>query len=234
MLGIIGAMQAEIDLLLEEMENVKAEESEICTIYSGVLRGASVALIKSGVGKAFAAMGAQKLILSCRPDAVLFVGIAGAIVDGLAVGDAVLMTHAVQHDIDTSAVGDPVAMVSGPDLVRFPADTHLLALLREAADAEGVRSVLSGIVTGDQFIVDERKKRELAALYDASACEMECGAAAQACYAYRVPFAAVRTISDAMGMNGKDYIVHKKTAADACARLTMRFCEAYARSESNG
>ena len=228
MLGIIGAMQVEIDLMLKEMENVKAEENELCTFYTGTLRGAPVVLAKSGIGKVYAAMCAQRMILTCHPDAILFVGVAGAIADGLLIGDAVLATHLTQHDIDTSALGDPVAMVSGPNLVKFPTDIRLMRLLREAADKEGIRAVESGIVTGDQFIADLPKKRALAALFDASACEMETGAAAQACHAYHMPFAAVRTISDALHMDGNDYLIHMRTAADACARLTMRFCALYA------
>lgn len=228
MLAIIGAMQVEIDQMLKELTNMRTEENEICTCYLGVLRGAPVVIAKSGIGKVYAALCAQRIILDYRPDAMLFVGVAGAIVKGLDIGDAVLATHLVQHDIDTTALGDPPAMVSGPNLVRFPTDARLMRLLRGAADSEGIRAVEGGIVTGDQFIAEGDKKRALAEMFDASACEMETGATAQACHAYHMPFAAVRTISDALDMNGSDFIIHMKTAADACARLTMRFCEGYA------
>ncbi len=229
MLGIIGAMQAEIDLLLHEMENVEKEETALCAAYTGTLRGVPVTLARSGIGKVYAAMCAQRLILTHRPDDVLFIGVAGAIEEGLRIGDAVLATHTAQHDIDTTALGDPPAMVSGPNLVRFPTDRRIARLLRAAADASGVRAVERGIVTGDQFIADPAKKRALAAAFQAAACDMETGAAAQACHAYRTPFAAVRTISDALGMDGSDYLVHMRTAADACARLALAFCALYAK-----
>ena len=229
MLGIIGAMQAEIDLLLREMENVQKEETALCALYGGTLRGVPVTLARSGIGKVYAALCAQRLILSRHPDDVLFIGVAGAIESGLAIGDAVLATHTVQHDIDTTALGDPAAMVSGPNLVRFPTDQGLLRLLRGAAEASGVRAVESGIATGDQFIADPEKKRGIAKAYAAAACDMETAAAAQACHAYNAPFAAVRTISDELLMGGSDYAAHMRTAADACARLTLGFCERYAK-----
>lgn len=215
MLGIIGAMDMEIDLLLKRMEN--AEESRVgyTVFHAGTLSGVPVCLARCGIGKVHAALCAQGMLLRYPVEAMLNIGVAGALREGLAVGDLVIASSCVQHDIDTTPIGDPPGLISGPNIVHVPCDGELVSLLEQAAAQCGFKAVEAAIATGDQFIAGIEKKDALSRDFGAAACDMEGGAIAQCCYEMGVPFAAFRAISDTRGGDGREYA---EKAAFACAR----------------
>jgi len=153
------------------------------------------------------------MILSLGVDQVLNIGVAGALRPSLSIGDVVIAQSAVQHDMDTTPIGDPLGLISGPNIIHMPCDSHLCSLLEQSARDLGLRAETGAIATGDQFIVGTEKKAFLADTFGAAACDMEGGAIAQCCYEMKVPYAAVRAISDTRDGDGREYM---EKAMEAC------------------
>lgn len=227
MLGIIGAMDMEIDALRREMTDVTQEQIGFTRYYAGTLWGVPVCLSRCGIGKVHAALCALGMILRYNVTAVLNIGVAGALVPDLSVADVVVAQAAVQHDIDTTPLGDPMGLISGPNIVEVPCHSGLSALLKEAAQAAGIRTLSANIVTGDQFIVGTQRKDALASAFSAAACDMEGGAIAQCCYEMQVPYAACRAISDTRAGDGREYMEKAGQACRAEEKLLRAFLPLY-------
>ena len=227
MLGIIGALDKEVDALRRQMTNTEEKQTGFTRFTVGDLWDERICLARCGMGKVHAALCAQSMITEFAVSAVLNIGVAGALRPTLGIGDAVVADSAVQHDMDTSPIGDPVGMVSGPNIVHFPCDSTLSSLLKQAAEEAGLRCETGAVATGDQFIVGTEKKNWLADFFGAAACDMEGGAIAQCCYEMNVPYAAVRLISDTRDGDGREYM-EKALFACACEekllRCFMRLC----------
>ena len=220
-IGIIGAMQIEIEGLKAEMTEITEEVISGVTYTSGKLAGKEVVCAVCGVGKVFAAIAAQTMILRYAPRALLNTGVAGGLADGLAVGDIVLADNVVQHDMDTSPLGDPVGLLSGINIVNIPADGALLEALRAATEACGLKTVVGTVATGDQFIASSAQKTRLREVFHAAACEMEGGSIGHVAYVNRVPFAVLRAISD--GGDGMEFSEFVTLAAKNSVAVTREF-----------
>ena len=213
-LGIIGAMETEVAGLRDAMENVSVREISGIRFYEGDLEGHRTVCAVCGIGKVFAAVCAQTMILKWHPRAVVNTGVGGTLTDRLGIGDLAVATDVVQHDMDTSALGDPVGMVSGINVIRFPSDGTLSDLFVRCAEARGIRCVRGTIASGDRFICGAGDKRLLTERFGAVACEMEGGAVGHVCYVNRVPFCVLRAISDeADGTSPSDYGAFAAAAA---------------------
>ena len=169
----IGAMEKETGALRERMKDAKDTVVAGVRYTEGTLDGRHVVLSRCGIGKVHAAMCAFGMIDRFHPDTVLNIGVAGGLLTDLSIGDIVVAENAVQHDADTSALGDPVGYVSGLPDVYIPADKSLAGLTERAAKTAGLPYVRANITTGDQFIADLEKKKWLAAHFGAGACDME-------------------------------------------------------------
>lgn len=227
MLAIIGAMDQETARLFTEMEIEKEEKTGFSRIACGRLFGVSCVLACCGIGKVHAAACAQAVLDRFSVSAVINIGIAGALDAGLGIADCVIADTSVQHDIDTSPIGDPPGLISGPNIIHIPCDEKLSGLLLRAAKEENIAAVRAAIVTGDQFIVGVENKLRLSRDFSAAACDMEGGAIAQVCYECGVPYAAYRTISDTLSGNGREYELNAKDAADRSQSLFSRFLQLY-------
>lgn len=215
MYGLIGAMSVEVEALMAQMENRQEEKIGMDVFVSGRLFGKDAVLAVCGPGKVNAALCTQSMIMRYHPEWVLNLGVAGAGSQEVSIGDMVVATAAVQHDMDTSPIGDPVGLVSKINLVEIPCDAALRArLVQAASQAEGVK-VHEGIVaTGDQFINSGDVRSRIHALFHAKAVEMEGGAVAHACYVHGVPCGVLRSISDqADGHSDMDYPTFTRLAA---------------------
>ena len=140
-----------------------------------------------------------------------------------------IATSTVQHDMDTSVLGDPVGLISGINLVKLPADVDASAKLAEAAVSCGLTVETGVIVSGDQFIGDHDKKEWLRSTFGAIACEMEGAAIAHASYLNGIPFIIIRAISDKADDSAEmDYPTFEKAAAEHSALIAeifpMIFC----------
>ena len=198
MIGIIGAMAVEVEKILPMLEGDKKETVSGIVYHSGKIEGRDCVVAKCGVGKVAAAVCTQTMILKYSPDAVINVGVAGGIGLDVHIGDIVVSGSLVQHDMDTSAVGDEKGFISGLNLIEIPASDRLVKLTDcTAQELCGKAKVHVGVVaTGDQFISDGARLDRIRDEFGACACEMEGGSIAQVCYMNQVVFVVIRAISD--------------------------------------
>lgn len=228
MIGLIGAMAVEVEGLMACMTDRVETRIGMDLFVSGRLYGKEAVLAVCGPGKVNAALCAQSMILHFKPEWVLNLGVAGAGESGVSIGDMVIATEAVQHDVDTSPIGDPVGMVSKINLIGIPCDASLRERLVQAAQSvEGVRVHEGVIATGDQFIHDGAVRSRINGLFHAKAVEMEGGAVAQACYMHGVPCGVLRSISDqADGHSEMDYPTFTRLAAAHSQQVVEKLLKA--------
>ena len=137
-IGIIGALDEEVAGLISRLDGCESERVGGIEFHTGELFGKRIAVAKCGVGKVFAAICAQTMILGFSPDLIINTGVAGTLSDQLSIGDIAVAADVVQHDMDTSPLGDPVGLISGLDIVHMPADPALADAITEAiAEAGG-------------------------------------------------------------------------------------------------
>ena len=213
MVGIIGAMALEVETLTKDLTDSRSETVCGITFHLGKLAGKDVVLAVCGVGKVFAAICAQTMIMHYNPEWILNIGVAGALVPELQVGDMAIAVSAVQHDMDTSPIGDPVGLISGINLVNLPCDEVLAETIAACGVACGYRTVKGVVASGDQFIADPNKKTWIRDTFDAIACEMEGAAIVHTCYAAGVKCGVIRSISDSLTGDGMDFEAFKHLAA---------------------
>ena len=224
MIGIIAAMNVEMEGLRAHMENPVSETVSGVTFVRGTIAGREVVTAVCGIGKVFAALCAQTMILRYAPEAVINTGVAGTLTDELTIGNLAVSSCVVQHDMDTSAIGDPVGLISGINKIEIPADRTLIRRLCAAAQAIGVRALTGCIASGDQFVASPGRKTFITDTFSAIACEMEGAAVGQVCYVNQVPFCVLRAISDsADGSSHMDYPTFVQMAAEQSVALLRRF-----------
>lgn len=211
-IGIIGAMQIEVDALQAAMEHPVSETVSGITFVQGTIGKHQIVAAVCGIGKVFAAMCAQTMILRYAPAAIINIGVAGTVTKGLQVLDIAIADRVCQHDMDTSPLGDPVGLISGINRIYFPADQSLAQAIAAAADRLGVRHITGTIASGDQFIHTQEKKDWIQSTFNAIAAEMEGGSIGHVCTVNNVPFAVLRTISDGDG-GTMDYNTFAQKAA---------------------
>lgn len=228
MIGIIGAMDIEVNLLREDMTERREIRIGMDTYTEGLLYGRHVCLTQCGPGKVNAALCTQNMITAFHPAAILNIGVAGAGSGDVHVGDVVIGTAAVQHDMDTSPIGDPVGFVSKINLIQIPCDGELVRNLTEAVKKTDSTPCHTGIIaTGDQFINDEERRNAIHQRFECMAVEMEGAAVAHACYVNQIPCAVLRTISDeSNGESTLSYAAFAQTAAVHAQKVIRNFMEA--------
>lgn len=215
MIGLIGAMNVEVEALEEKLQDRKETRIGMDIFVSGKLFGQDTVLAVCGPGKVNAALCAQSMILHFQPQWVLNLGVAGSGEEDVSIGDMVIASAAVEHDMDTSPIGDPVGYVSKIGLIEIPCDEQLREqLVRAAKKVPGLRVHEGIIATGDQFICRAEVRRSIHERFHAKAVEMEGAAVAHACYMHGVPCGVLRSISDhANGESEMDYPTFTKLAA---------------------
>ena len=153
MIGLIGAMTVEVELIKGSMTEKREETISGITFVQGKLEGVDCVAAVSGIGKVNAAMCAQTMILRYHPRLIINTGVAGGMGKGIKISDIVVADSVVQHDMDTSDLGDPKGFISGIDRIQIPCDEELNDKVRAAAGAvEGLACHQGIIATGDQFV----------------------------------------------------------------------------------
>lgn len=229
MIGIIGAMEVEIEGIRSMMTDKTEKTVSGVRYVSGKLGGCEIVTAVCGIGKVFAAICAQTMILEYKPEAIINTGVAGSLSATLNVCDIAVADKVVQHDMDTSPLGDPKGLVSGINVIYFEADKKVCDMLTEAVKAHGINTVSGTIASGDQFIASKEVKNRIVSDFGAIACEMEGAAIGHVCYVNKVPFSVLRAISDkADGVADIDYPSFCKMAADNYIKVICTFCEKYA------
>ena len=225
-IGIIGAMAIETEGLIREMNDTKSTVVSGITFTEGVLCGRDVVVATSGVGKVFAAICAEAMILRFGVTALLNTGVAGGLSPMLEVGDVVLADEVVQHDMNTTALGDPQGLLSGLNVVKIPADKKLLKALCSATAALDYNGMVGTVASGDLFVEKKKTKEGLVRDFDALACEMEGAAIGHVAFVNGVPFAVLRTISD--GGDGMEFSEFCPLAAKTAVAITKEFLKGLA------
>ena len=194
--GIIGAMEEEVTLLRDKIDNRQTLTLAGCEIYTGTLNGVEVALLRSGIGKVSAAMGATLLLEHCKPDVVINTGSAGGLAASLKVGDIVVSDEVRYHDADVTAFGYEYGQMAGCPAA-FKADEKLIAAASACIEQLNLHAVRGLVVSGDAFINGSEALTRIRSRFpQAIAVEMEATAIGHVCYNFGVPFVVVRAISD--------------------------------------
>ncbi len=218
MIGIMSAMEEEISLLSADL--ILKEERTIANrkYQRGILYGKEVVIVLSRWGKVAASQTATTLINLFDVDSIIFTGVAGGADPALNIGDVVISSELVQHDVDASAVA-PMKRFEIPllGISHFKSDDAMAESAYLAAKQYvekelhkdvaprylekykiTVGQVVKGLIaSGDQFMADPTKLLELRkALPDLKCVEMEGAAVAQVCYEHRIPYVAIRILSD--------------------------------------
>jgi adenosylhomocysteine nucleosidase len=224
--GIIGAMDAEVTSLLESLTDAKTEVIADMTFVSGKLGETEAVVVKCGMGKVNAAICAHTLINRYGVTKVINTGVGGTLTDKLGIGDLAVSAAVVQHDMDTSPLGDPVGLISGINVIEMAADSAMVEKVCAICEQKGIRHYCGTIASGDQFIASREKKDWIVSAFSGIACEMEGASVGQVCYVNKVPFVILRAISDsADGGACEDYPTFAKNAAKTSASVVLALAE---------
>ncbi len=222
MIGIIGAMDEEVAALKEKMEVEKVTDRASMQFVAGKLEGKEVTVVRSGIGKVNAAVCAQILASEFHVDTLINTGIAGSLDAKIDIGDMVISTDAVEHDMDASIFGDPIGQVPRMDTFSFPADSELVEKAKAANEEANpdIHTFVGRIVSGDQFVSSKEVKDKLVANFEAKCTEMEGAAIAHAAYLNKVSCVIIRAISDKADNSATmDYPEFEKQAITHSVRL---------------
>ena len=197
-IGIIGAMEEEVAILKEKMSDVTVLEKAGMEFYKGTLGGHPAVVVRSGIGKVNAGICTQILADLFQVEAVINTGVAGSLKAEINIGDIVLSTDTMQHDVDAREFGYPLGQIPRMDTLTFPADEALrAAALKVCREVNPEIQVFEGrVASGDQFVADKETKDKIIAKTQAYCTEMEGAAIGQAAYLNKIPYLVIRAISD--------------------------------------
>ncbi|MGN7943276.1 5'-methylthioadenosine/S-adenosylhomocysteine nucleosidase [Virgibacillus sp. 6R] len=226
-IAIIGAMEEEVTILRDTLENRKQEFIAGCEFTSGIYKGVEIILLKSGIGKVNAAMSTTLLLDRYQPDCVINTGSAGGFHSSLNVGDVVISSEVRHNDVDVTAFGYEYGQVPGLPAAYIPNDMLVNVAEKKAKEINDIQVVKGLIVTGDSFLNDPNKvefiRSKFSNLY---AGEMEAAAIAQVCHQFDTPFVVIRALSDIAGKESDvsfDQFLDK--AAKHSAQLVLKIVE---------
>lgn len=228
-IGVIGAMQIEVETLLSYMTDKETATVSGIDFVTGDMEGRRIVVAKCGIGKVFAALCAEIMILEFCPRVIVNTGVAGTLTDKLSVGQIAVADAVCQHDMDTSPIGDPYGYLSGIGQVYLPTDRQATECMVSAVSKTGVHYERGVIASGDQFIASREQKERICGRFDGViACEMEGAAIGQVCTVNHMPFAILRAISDGGDESASvDYPTFLSQAAGHAARVLMSFIAAF-------
>ena len=214
-IGIIGAMEEEVAILKEKMEDVRIIKKASMDFYEGTLAGRKAVVVRSGIGKVNAGICAQILADVFSVEAIINTGIAGSLNKDINIGDIVLSTDVVQHDMDATGFGYRKGQI--PQMPVF----YLAAEVCREVNPD-IQVFEGRIASGDQFVCDQGVKDGIVSEFAAYATEMEGAAIGQAAYLNEIPFLVIRAISDkADGSAQMDYSEFEKKAIEHSVKLTL-------------
>ena len=226
--GVIGALEEEVSSLIGKLKFKRTIKVSGVDIHVGRLGKRRVAVAKSGVGKVFAALCTEAMIIKTNPSLIINTGVGGALGGGLRTADTVFATSLVQHDMDTSPIGDPVGLISGINKVYFETDARAVQILSRGAAELNIKSKTAMVATGDKFIADAADKARIKELFGADVCEMEGAAIAHVAFVNDTPVAVIRALSDSADEGATmDYREFLPVAAKNSAALTEYLIEKY-------
>lgn len=225
-LGIIGAMDVEVQTLKNQMNDLTVTQKAGTEFYEGVLEDTPVVLVQCGIGKVNAAICTQILCDCFAVTHIVNTGIAGSLHAEQDIGDMVVSSDVWHHDFDCVAFGYDMCRIPGMPQ-SFAADEKLVALAKQAAEQTGSMVRIGRVASGDQFVADPALKNQIIARTQALCTEMEGAAIAQTAYRNGVPFVILRCISDKADNSAQmDYPSFEAMAANRCAQVAKTLASA--------
>jgi adenosylhomocysteine nucleosidase len=222
-IAIIGAMEEEVSLLIERLEGKQQQIIHGFEFHTGQLQGKEIVILKSGIGKVTAAVGATVLAEHFQPDCIINTGSAAGLKPNCKIGDVIISNAVTYFDVDVTGFGYKPGQVPGmPE--QFTANTKLISKATAAAEqVEELNAEVGLIISGDSFVNDANKVAEFLKIFpNACALEMEAGAIAQACHLLEIPFVIVRAVSDSGDGDAK--LTHEEflaIAAKSSAQMVL-------------
>lgn len=229
MIGIIGAMEEEVILLREQIQNLNTHTLAGFEFYSGQLSGRDVVVLRSGIGKVNAAMSTTLLIDHFAPSAIINTGSAGGFHTDLEVGDIVISRSVCHHDVDVTPFGYAHGQVPGLPACFVP-DPELINKAKASIEALGEVTHMHGLIaSGDRFMhLVEDVESTRGKFPEMIACEMEAAAVAQVCHQFEVPFVIIRALSDIAGKeNVVAFDAFLAKAADHSTRVILEMIKQF-------
>lgn len=214
-IALMGAMDEEIKLLLQETENARSRKTAGITYTEGVFRGQDVVICRCGVGKVNAAAAAQIFASEFRVRALIFTGVAGALHPELEIGDIVVSSESMQHDMDAAPLGFAPGEIPFQKESVFPADEQLIALAEQACLAAQAAFRTGRVLSGDRFIADRDEVERLRRDFNGLCTEMEGAAVAQVCRMNELPYIVIRSMSDRANGEAPDSFTEFTKASSA-------------------
>lgn len=227
-IGIIGAMEEEVAILKEKMTNVSIVKKASMEFNLGLLRGKQVVIVRSGICKVNAAVCTQILADDFHVEAVINTGIAGSLKNEINIGDIVLSTDVVHHDVDATVFGYQLGEIPQMGRLAYEANAQMRKAAEEVCrEVNTDISVFCGrVVSGDQFVADKNRKDKIKMDFDGLCTEMEGAAIGQAAYLNQIPFLIIRAISDKADNSAVvDYPTFEKQAILHCVNLVENMVE---------
>ena len=222
MLGIIGAMDDEVARLKDMISGLHIVQRAGMEFYKGQIHERDVVVVKCGVGKVNAAMCTQSMIDIFDVDAIINTGIAGSLDADIDIGDIVLATDTVEHDMDVAALGYAPGVIPDTETSIFDTDKRLIEIAQAATETAGldVKVFTGRVVSGDQFISSKNKKEWLVSEFGGRCAEMEGASIGHVAVLNKVPYLVVRAISDKADDSAKmDYPSFAAKAIDNSVKL---------------
>lgn len=222
-IGIIGAMEEEVAALKEKMQLEEVFSRASMDFYKGTLQGKQVVVVRSGIGKVNAGLCTQILADVFGVSAVINTGIAGSLDARIDIGDIVISTEALQHDMDATQFGYPLGQIPRMETLAFPADEKMTALAKACCEEVNpeIKVFTGRVVTGDQFVASKEVKNRIKENFAGLCTEMEGAAIAQAAWLNKIPFVIIRAISDKADDSAEmDYPTFERQAIIHSVRLT--------------
>ena len=224
MLGIIGAMDVEVNTIKEKVEDKKIKTFAGIDFVCGYLEDCEVCVAQCSPGKVNAALCTQAMLDNFDIDEVINVGVGCSLSGEVVIRDIVVARDLCQYDIDITALGEPRGLINGINKIKIETSCALSDALAQSAKQLDNCVHFGTIASGDTFIAGSERKKMINSEFGAICGEMEGAAIAQVCYINNVPFAVLRTISDGGDENAQiDYPTFKSIAADISSRIILNF-----------
>ncbi|MDO5028131.1 MAG: 5'-methylthioadenosine/adenosylhomocysteine nucleosidase [Bacillota bacterium] len=221
--GILGAMESEVKLILDHIEDLASKEISGFTYYTGKYKGKDLVVAQCSIGKVNSALSTQIMIDKFGPDFIINTGIAGGLDSRLDVLSVVIGEKLTFHDFDHE-----ILKAYFPYQEYFYADQRAVKLAEEIFSREGLKHFTGTIVTGDLFVEDSKKKAQLQEDFSALCVEMEGAAIANTAFINKLPFIVIRTISDLADDGGSmTYDEFKVEASDNSAKMVLALVEEF-------
>lgn len=224
MIGIIGAMDTEVDNIKTQVKNKALSTVAGVDFVCGFIDDVNVCVAKCSPGKVNAALCTQAMIDNFDIDMIINVGVACSLSEDVIIKNVVIASDVCEYDIDITALGEPKGFINGLNVIKVKTDGKISEQLARIAINHGEKIHRGTIASGDTFIANNELKKTLSTEFGAICGEMEGGAIGHTCAANNVPFAVLRSISDDGNENAQlDYPTFKKIAAEISTAIILEF-----------